>query len=51
MTRMSPPVAMTSENRCAGLARWCVEMLMAARENIPLATTAPSTQPATCAGM
>src|SRR5690242_7404886 len=37
----SPAVAMTSENRCAGEARWCEETLSAASANMPLALIAP----------
>ncbi len=51
ITSSSPTVAITSLNRCAGEARWCVEMLTAASANMPLATIAPSTQPATWTGM
>ena len=51
ITRISPLVAMTSANRCAGLARWLVEMLIAASSNIALATIAPVMQPAIWAGM
>lgn len=43
-----PAVAIDSENRCAP---WCVEMFTAASENMPLAATAPSTQPPAWAGM
>ena len=50
ITRISPAVAITSENRCAGLARWWVEMLTAASENIALAAIAPRVQPAAWAG-
>ena len=42
---------MTSAKRCAALARCWVEMLMAARANMPLAAIAPVMQPATWAGM
>ena len=42
---------MTSANRCAGLARWWVEMLIAVSANMPLATIAPVMQPAIWAGM
>ena len=42
---------MTSAKRCAGLARWLVEMLIAASANIALATIAPVMQPAIWAGM
>ena len=41
---------MTSANRCAGLARWRSEKLIAASANITLATIAPVMQPATWAG-
>jgi len=34
MTSTRPAVAITSANRWAGLARWCVEMLIADSENI-----------------
>jgi hypothetical protein len=44
-------VAMTSAKRCAALARWCVEMLIAARANMPLAAIAPLMQPAIWAGI
>ena len=50
MTRISPAVAMTCENRCAGEARWWVLMLTAASSNIPLATMAPVMQPPTWRG-
>jgi hypothetical protein len=43
-------VAITSANRCAGLARWCVEMVIALSANMPLASTAPAMHPATYAG-
>ena len=45
ITSKRPAVAITSENRCAGEARWCVEMLIAASENMPFATIAPRMQP------
>ena len=51
ITRISPQVAITSANRCDGLARWWVEMLIAVSANMPLATIAPVMQPAICAGM
>ncbi len=51
ITNSRPTVAITSENRCAGDALWWVEMLTAARANMPFAVIAPSTQQATCAGM
>src|SRR3984957_8379596 len=47
MITMSPNVATTSERKWPALARWCVEMLTAARENMRLATTAPNEHPAT----
>jgi hypothetical protein len=50
ITSSRPNVATISERKCAPLARCLVEMLMAALENITLATTAPPTQPATWAG-
>jgi hypothetical protein len=46
-----PERGMTSAKRWAELSRWWVEMLMAERANIPLATTAPVMQPAIWAGM
>src|SRR5437763_13578490 len=45
MTSNRPRVAMTSANRCAGLARCLVEMLTAANANIALAAIAPMMQP------
>src|ERR1700735_5368637 len=51
ITSSSPAVPMTSANRCAGEARWWVEMLTAASENMPLATMEPSAQPTTWAGI
>jgi hypothetical protein len=42
---------MTSASRCEGLARWWVEMLIAASANMPLAAIAPVMQPAICAGI
>ena len=51
ITSSSPAVAITSENRCAGEARWWVEMLIAAEANMPFAAIAPRMQPATWAGM
>ena len=50
ITSNRPRVATISERKCAGEARCVVESSKAARENITLATTAPSAQPATCAG-
>src|SRR4051812_15871761 len=50
ITRISPSVATTSEKRWAGLARWWVEMLIAARANIAFAVIAPAMQPAIWAG-
>ena len=41
---------MTSDRKCAGVARCLAEMLTAARANIRFASTAPPMQPATCAG-
>ena len=43
-------MATTSERKWSGEARWWVEMLTAARENMTLATTTPPMQPATWAG-
>ena len=51
ITSSRPPVAIASENRCAGDARWWVEMLIAARPNIVFAVMAPRTQPAIWTGM
>ena len=51
ITSTSPQVATSSANRCAGLARWWLEMLIAVRANMPLAAIAPTMQPAICAGM
>ena len=50
MTSSRPSVAITSAKRCAGLARWLSEMLIALSANIALAATAPVMQPATWAG-
>jgi hypothetical protein len=50
MTSIRPAVAMLSENAWAGLARWWVEMLIALKENIAFAVTAPRLQPRTWAG-
>ena len=50
ITTMSPRVAMTSDRKCAGVARCLVEMLTAGRANIRFASTAPPMQPVTCAG-
>ena len=43
-------MATISERKWAGDARCLVEISNAALENMTLATTAPKTQPATCAG-
>ena len=50
MTRISPRVAITSDRKCAGVARCLAEMLTAAWANIRFAATAPRMQPATWAG-
>src|ERR1035438_7474712 len=50
MTRTSPRVAITSDRKCAGLARCLAEMLTAAWANIRFARTAPPMHPVTCAG-
>ena len=44
-------MATTSAKRCGGEARWVVEIEIAASPNIAFATTAPTMQPATWAGM
>ena len=41
---------MTSDRKCAGVARCLAEMLTAGRANIRFASTAPPMHPATCAG-
>ena len=41
---------MTSDRKCAGVARSFAEMLTAAEANIRFAATAPAMQPATWAG-
>jgi hypothetical protein len=50
MTSSRPPVAMTSEKTCAGLARWWVETLIALSANMALAEIAPRMQPPAWAG-
>src|SRR5271166_2284709 len=47
ITTMSPRVAMTSDRKCAGVARCLAEMLTAGRANIRFASTAPAMQPTT----
>jgi hypothetical protein len=51
ITRRRPRVATTSASRCASEARCFSEMVIASRENITFAITAPAMQPATWAGM
>ena len=41
---------MTSDRKCAGVARCLPEMLTAGKANITFAATAPPMHPATCAG-
>ena len=41
---------MTSDRKCAGVARCLAEMVTAGSANIRFAATAPATHPATCAG-
>ena len=41
---------MTSDRKWAGVARCLAEMVTAGRANIMFASTAPTMQPATCAG-
>ena len=50
ITSSRPSVAMTSDRKWAADARCLVESSNAALENIRLASTAPLTQPAVCAG-
>ena len=50
ITSSSPSVAITSANRCAGVARCFVEMLTAASANIAFAVIASRMQPVICAG-
>jgi hypothetical protein len=50
ITSSSPSVAMTSDRKCAPEALSLAEMLTAGSANIRLASTAPATHPATCAG-
>jgi len=50
MTTIRPRVAITSDRKCAGVARCLVEMLTASRANIRFAVIAPAMQPATWAG-
>ncbi len=50
ITSTSPSVAITSANRCALVALWWVEMLIAESENIAFAVTAPRMQPPIWAG-
>ena len=45
ITSNSPSVAITSENRWASVARWLVEMLIAASANIAFAVIAPAMHP------
>jgi hypothetical protein len=50
ITRIRPLVAMISAKQCAGVARWCVEMVTALSANMAFAVIAPTTQPPTWAG-
>ncbi len=47
ITSISPSVAIVSARKCAGVARWWVEMLIAALANMTFAVIAPRMHPAT----
>src|SRR5438309_8956025 len=50
MSTTRPNVASDSDSHSPPDERWWVEMLIASRLNIRLASTAPTTPPASCAG-